>query len=413
MPMPFPPPSSTTPLPAPTAQRVRSNLPEQYSRGETDSPDTNASAPAQPPPLAPWAKDIGQESQRGPSLKEIQEAEARKAAKAEEAAAAIRKAAMEQESNLLREREKAAAATAAGLPASSTWAHGSPVSASSPWIKPIPAKVPAPGLPGPSASMSKKTLAEIQLEEELRKQKAKEVAVQSGAPPPPSKSYANLAGRPGLTNASASQLSPPPGAAPGGWATVGAGGKVRIPTGPAAQVRSASVSNIKPAVVPIKPASKPAATNGRSDSNNAMEEFNKWVHWELSRGITGVNDSKSSYEIPIVLNAANFDPLVASFQAALDVLPLDTGVIADAVYANSTTMDGRHFSEEFVRRKRLAEKGIVEKQPLTTETKSTGTSSGWSEVAKKSSSVQVKENDTGVQAAAGFKVVPSRKKGKK
>jgi PERQ amino acid-rich with GYF domain-containing protein len=77
-------------------------------------------------------------------------------------------------------------------------------------------------------------------------------------------------------------------------------------------------------------------------------------------------------------------------------------------------MDGRHFAEEFVRRKRLAEKGVVEKQPLSTDTKSASTSSGWSEVAKKSSSTvqAAKENDTSVQAA-GFKVVPSRKKGKK
>ena len=35
---------------------------------------------------------------------------------------------------------------------------------------------------------------------------------------------------------------------------------------------------------------------------------------------------------------------------------MDTGIISDAVYANSTTMDGRHFAEEFIRRKKLAEK---------------------------------------------------------
>ena len=110
MPMPFPPPSSTTPLPAPTAQRARSNLPEQYSRSQNGTPDA-----AQPPPLAPWAKEPGQEGTKGPSLKEIQEAEARKAAKAEEAAAALRKAAMEQEAALVREKEKQAAAAAAAI----------------------------------------------------------------------------------------------------------------------------------------------------------------------------------------------------------------------------------------------------------------------------------------------------------
>lgn len=106
--------------------------------------------------------------------------------------------------------------------------------------------------------------------------------------------------------------------------------------------------------------------------------------------------------------------VVASFQATLDVLPLDMGIIADAVYANSTTMDGRHFAAEFVRRKKLAEKGIVEKQPPATDSKDAASGSGWSEVAKKGSGASgpAKDSDSNTQAA-GFKVVPSRKKGKK
>lgn len=111
---------------------------------------------------------------------------------------------------------------------------------------------------------------------------------------------------------------------------------------------------------------------------------------------------------------------VATFQAALDVLPLDTGLIADAVYANSTTMDGRHFAEEFVRRKKLAERGVVEKQP---DNKG-GNGGGWSEVAKKGSSsnsaaaaaaaaAATSPRDDASMQAAGFKVVPGRKKGKK
>ncbi|KAF4974858.1 hypothetical protein FZEAL_8287 [Fusarium zealandicum] len=407
MPMPFPPPASSgTPLPAPTAQRARSNLPEQYNRSQTGTPDTSASANVQPPPLAPWAKDPGAEAQKGPSLKEIQEAEARKAAKAEEAAAAQRKAVLEQEAAALREREKSATAAAAGLPATSTWGHGSPApSAASPWAKPGPSKgVTSSSTPSASAA-SKKTLAEIQREEELRKQKASQATpVQATPPASVSKSYANLAGKPGqsiLTNAAAAAaaaaaaIAPPPGS---GWATVGAGGKVKVPTGPSSQGRSVSAANIKPTSSPIKPTSKPATLGGaKLDSGNvALDEFNKWVGRELSRGITGVND-------------------IASFQAALDVLPLDTSLIADAVYANSTTMDGRHFAEEFVRRKRLAERGIVEKQPVDSK----GNGGGWSEVAKKGSSSStaatgpVSPQDDGGMQVAGFKVVPGRKKGKK
>lgn len=101
----------------------------------------------------------------------------------------------------------------------------------------------------------------------------------------------------------------------------------------------------------------------------------------------------------------------ASFQIALDNMPLDTSIIADAVYSISNTMDGRHFAEEFVRRKGLAERGVVEKQP-----ESKGGSGGWSEVAKKGSSSNATaaaatspREDTNLQ----FKVVPSRKKSKK
>ncbi len=104
---------------------------------------------------------------------------------------------------------------------------------------------------------------------------------------------------------------------------------------------------------------------------------------------------------------------VASFQSTLEALPLDTGLIADAVYASSTTMDGRHFAEEYVRRKKLAEKGIFEKQASDNRS----SSGGWSEVAKKGSSSsqppREPEGNASAMQGAGFKVVPSRKKGKK
>jgi len=119
----------------------------------------------------------------------------------------------------------------------------------------------------------------------------------------------------------------------------------------------------------------------------------------------------------------------------LDVLPLDAGIIADAVYANSTTMDGRHFAQEFIRRKHLAEKGVIERggsEKQTTDGKAGASGSGWSEVAKKGSGgpqqapVMSALSPQGLQqgqqqqptggdsgAIAGFKVVPSRKKGRK
>ncbi|KAI1813223.1 hypothetical protein GGS20DRAFT_554275 [Poronia punctata] len=405
LPMPFPPPPSGTPLPAPAPQRIRSNLPDQYAASSrSGTPDVSSATSAQVPPLAPWAKDGSAESHKGPSLKEIQQAEALKAAQAEEAAALARRAMLEQEA--AREREKAAAA-APGLPTSSTWGAASPVSAgpvSSPWVKPVTGKAAAPTSSTPSAaSDKKKTLAEIQREEEARKQKARELAAQTGQAAAAGKRYADLASK------TSSTPLPSPGGAinaagaavtPSGWATVGAGGKVKMPpAGPPAPVRSSSTTGLKPTPSAAAPSPRPALKSSASTTGGgrqeAMEEFNKWLQSQLIRGITGVTD-------------------IDTFASTLVAFPLIPDIISDAIYANSKTMDGRHFAQEFIRRKKLAEKGVVEKQPINSPSTDAQASSagGWNEVAKKSS-----HKDTAAEAnpiqAAGFKVVPSRKKGKK
>ncbi|KAI0015008.1 hypothetical protein F4780DRAFT_765908 [Xylariomycetidae sp. FL0641] len=406
LPMPFPPPpQSSTPLPAPAPQRVKSNLPEQYASSRSGTPDVTSTTSSQPPPLAPWAKDGGAESHKGPSLKEIQEAEARKAAKADEAASAARRAMMEQEA--AREREKSTVA-APGLPTSSTWGAGSPVSASataSPWSKPAAVKTAAPGLSAAAqAADKKKTLADIQREEEARKQKAKEVAAQTGVASSAGKRYADLASK---TNAAAlsgppTNASSPTGSNASGWATVGAGGKVKVPTGPASQARPGSSTNVKPAAAAVAAAPSPrppvktvSSTSGTGRSE-AMDEFNKWLHNQLTRGITGVTD-------------------IDNFASSLLALPLMPDIISDAIYASSKTMDGRHFAQEFIRRKKLADKGVVERQPANSpsgdlQSSSTG---GWNEVARKSNHKESASGDANAMQGAGFKVVPGRKKGKK
>ncbi|CCC13771.1 hypothetical protein SMACR_07280 [Sordaria macrospora] len=403
LPMPFPPPpQANTPLAAPTAQRPASGLPARYGeRSGSGTPDTTSDAASlAPPPTAPWA---GTETQKGPSLKEIQEAEAKKAAKKEEAAAAARRAALEQEAAALREREKAAAAAHIGLPATSTWGTGSPVGApasGSPWKQPA-AKV------ATTTTGSKKTLAEIQREEELRKQKAKEAAVQasiisgSGL----GKRYADLASKTSSTSAPPGMITP--GAAAqaaaaaaatvgGGWSTVGAGGKVKMPTGPAATSRPVSTTPVKTTVLPAaKVVAKPATAALKDAKNVALEEFKKWLHRELSKGLSGVND-------------------IESFASTLLELPLDVAILSECVYGFSTTMDGRHFAEEFVRRRKLADKGIVEKDSNTGAMSSSN--GGWSEVAKKggnsAQAAAVKEEP--MAAVPGFRVVQAKKgKGKK
>ncbi|KAK3937016.1 hypothetical protein QBC46DRAFT_19818 [Diplogelasinospora grovesii] len=428
LPMPFPPPpqSSTPQIAAPTAQRPASNLPTRYGeRSASGTPDTMSDAAAlAPPPTAPWAPQPGTETQRGPSLKEIQEAEAKKAAKKEEAVAAARRAALEQEAAALREREKAAAATNSGLPATSTWGIGSPVSApatGSAWKQPAAAaaaaaKATTVGATSAASAVSKKTLADIQREEEVRKQKAKEAALQASMTSGSAmgKRYADLAGKssapPGLGNSAAPAAAPQAtaGGGGGGWSTVGAGGKVKIPTGPAAQTRTVSATTVKSPAAPIasKPVSKQTNTGSKEAKGAAMEEFLKWLHRELARGLIGVAD-------------------IDHFASSLLEMPLDPSILAEAVYSHSTTMDGRHFAEEFVRRKKLADKGVVEKQPVasTSSESKNSTNGGWNEVAKKGSSNSSNSNVNSSSTnshkeeanipGSNFRIVSAKRKGKK
>lgn len=278
LPMPFPPPQSTTPLPAPTAQRGRSTLPETLnagSRSRSETPD----AAAAPPTLAPWAKETA-EASKGISLKEIQAAEARKAAIAEEIASAQRRQIQEQELKMMANQ---ATAPAPGLPTTSTWGStGSPAGTPTPsaWAKSSPTK--APTL---SSASAKKTLADIQREEEKRK--AKETAQSTTVLPSNvtgGKRYAELASK---TAAAPATLAGP------AWSTVGAGGKVKTPVGtttgatPSYRSASGAPTPFVGAARTSRPAapSRPAA-NGQS----ANDEFTKWAKGALAKGLnTGIN----------------------------------------------------------------------------------------------------------------------------
>jgi PERQ amino acid-rich with GYF domain-containing protein len=393
LPMPFPPPQSTTPLPAPTAQRGRSNLPEALnveSRSRSETPEIASSTPS----LAPWAKEQV-EAPRGPSLKEIQEAEAKKAAKDEEIAAAQRRIVHEQEMRMLNTQ---AVAPAPGLPTTSTWGNtgspATPTNTASAWATPAASKVSAAS----KAAASKKTLADIQREEELRKQKlAAAAAASQPAAVPSGKRYADLASK---TNASV----PTTGSA---WATVGAGGKVKIPTGPAVTAppatRSVSSANIPTAsnARTARPAvtTRSATTSGPAAITSAHEEFNKWARTTLLKGLKPGYDSKYS-DFGFGFVSANM-VLVDSLMRMLSEFPPETSIIADSAYDANNLIDGRHFAEEYIRRKKQADKGVIE--PVSSAGQNSG--GGWSEVAKKGPPKE--------ESASAFKVVPNKKKGKK
>lgn len=280
LPQPFPPPQSSSPLPAPAAQRNRQNVAdalalESRSRSQTPSVETPSAT------IAPWAKESTETTaSKGPSLKEIQAMEARKAAHADELATAARRAAAEHE------RQNAPQiAPAPGLPSSANWAKpATPTAATGPsaWAKPTASKA-AVATP---VTSTKRTLAQIQREEEVRKNKAAAAAAanatNAAAPAPLAggKRYADLASK------VAPQISTGGSSA---WTTVGAGGKVKTPTTPAAPAQGASVRSTSTGTVQSTVSAKPAAKSmvAVAGKEKAHEEFQKWVRGAVGKGLNG------------------------------------------------------------------------------------------------------------------------------
>ncbi|KAL4961152.1 uncharacterized protein BDV14DRAFT_204003 [Aspergillus stella-maris] len=393
MPQPFPPPPSASPLPAPAAQRNRQNVAESLAANSRSQTQTPVEAPATS--IAPWAKEASEAPKsKGPSLKEIQEAEARSAAQREEVVAAARRA------QLLAEQERlsqAQAQQAPGLPSSANWASSgspaTPTSAGSVWGN-------TKGAATATTSTAKKTLAQIQKEEEARKQRqaaaaataaaaaAQTIASTTPAPSSAGKRYADLASK--------APAASPVSAGTGAWTTVGASGKAKAP--PVAPTGPRSTSGPVPiASSPVRPQPVTAATaapralpvSTPSNPSRAMEEFNKWAKLTLGKGL-------------------NSNINVDDFVQQLQMLPAEAEIISDSVYANSQTLDGRRFADEFIRRRKLADKGIVESVSTSALAEKNG--GGWSEVAKKGSASTPREEDT---SSAAFKMVAPRKKGKR
>ncbi|MCJ1478111.1 hypothetical protein MMC13_006787 [Lambiella insularis] len=394
LPMPFPPPQSASPLPAPAAQRNRQNVAdalaaESRSRSQTPSIDTPSAA------VAPWAKE-NFESSKGPSLKEIQESEARQTAQQEELAAAARRALAEQE----RQNQTQLTAATPGLPSSANWASGgspaTPTSGgASAWAKPLAGKQSATT----ATSTTKKTLAQIQKEEEARKSKVAAAATAANTLSgiitlPSGKRYADLAGK---------VTSPNPSGVGGAWTTVGAGGKLKPPLGtpsvtiPTPRTASGGSVTAAPATAKSKSMAAPVRSNtagGNSSGQAANDELYKWAKGALVKGL------KSS------INVDDFVRDILQF-------PSEPEILSEAVYANSQTLDGRRFAEEFIRRRKLADKGIVpEASAGVAFSTSNGSESkaggGWSEVAKKGPGNAAKD-----EPSSNFKVVVAKKKAKR
>jgi PERQ amino acid-rich with GYF domain-containing protein len=294
-----PPPPSMSPMPAPVAQR-KQNVADKFSNVSSPSPIHTPVETPTSSSIAPWAK----ESHELPklSLKEIQEAEAKKAARQEEIASVARRAALERE--VLASQQATALQPAPGLPSSANWAS-SPTStapAASVWgAKIAPRAVQTP-------STTKKTLQQIQKEEEARKQRAVTAAATApatnGQPAPgllsSGKRYADLASK--ISTAIPAGPSGPGGA----WTTVGAGGKSKTPIGASPALTRAvsgsvaTIQAIQPRPkqtmrsttlgAPIVPIVAPKAP-GQGSVVEAVEEVRRWAVRELGaylkQGISG------------------------------------------------------------------------------------------------------------------------------
>ena len=293
LPQQFPPPPSISPLPAPAAQRNRQNVADNLtldsrSRSQTPSVETPSAT------IAPWARE-NNESSKGPSIKEIQEAEALIAAQQEEITTAARRALAEQE----RQAHVQPAAQAPGLPSSANWASSaSPAipnsTNASAWAK-LAGKPPA----ATPASGANKSLAQIQKEEETRKKRlaaaqaataASNIATTSNIPG--GKRYADLASK---------ASAPPANGLGGAWTTVGAGGKLKTPSGttniatPASKPSAVSstsnpVNATKPKLATV--ASRNSSTGMVINGQAAIVELQKWAKGALSKGLNSSIDGK-------------------------------------------------------------------------------------------------------------------------
>ncbi|KAF9409148.1 hypothetical protein BGZ94_002043 [Podila epigama] len=294
---------------------------------------------------APWAKSAEEDApeRKGPSLREIQEMEAKKA---EEQRAA--------------ERQAQQAAAASGL---LDFTKG--MSGASPWQT--------------ASAPKKKTLREILQEEEaaLEKARASQAVAAAAASPPPSSNtstglaaiVAGNAGSAGKRYADTIGPKPTPVINSGPWGSSSSSAAavvakpVSIGRATSSHVATSSVSRptvdnswievdnkrgkpsaAAPVAEPVIRSAPSSHTNNNSYKNSsqsdepraASEEF---LHW-CRQALKGLQD--------VVLE--DFIQMLLSFPLNPD--PMTVEIIQDSIYAHSKSLDGRRFADEFIRRRK-------------------------------------------------------------
>lgn len=240
--------------------------------------------------------------------------------------------------------------------------------------------------PAASSAPAPKSLSQIQKEEEAARKKNSSAAGPTSAV----KKYADVLPRRAPATAAAS-AAVSESAASSPWTTVGAHGKrmgddgmpvrAQTPTAPAAhmahqyaaqqaaaaqqqQQQAAQLAAARPPA-PVAPAAPKVLT--------PAESFLQWCHGALRGLNAGVNETE-----------------LIGMLMTLPAEEESTEIIADIVYANSSTLDGRRFAAEFLKRRKIADGDSAVK---------------WSEVIQHT---EVVPQDDGWNTA--FKVVGKKKR---
>ena len=192
----------------------------------------------------------------------------------------------------------------------------------------------------------------------------------------------------------------------------------KTPITPATPATARTVSSgVLPSVQQaLRKAPSRTTTLNSAGAINAQEEFRKWAVGELKPDLNKSIGGKQPL-LCIYTSRRYTDMNVAAaedFVATLSELGNDRDMITEAVHAVTNKIDSRHFSEEFLRRKKMADKGLVDTSALSRSTASphnagNGQAGGWSEVAKKGLTKEPSRDESN----GAFRVVPAKKKGGK
>ncbi|CUA68164.1 GYF domain-containing protein mpd2 [Schizosaccharomyces pombe 972h-] [Rhizoctonia solani] len=343
-------------------------------------------APASPP--APGHATAWATTEEKPaSLRDIQEAEARKA-EARKAAERVVKVSVsapvtDEVVTVTGSWGLPQVGARVNAPGPATGANNGPA-----WTKPA------------AAPTGKKSMKEIQEEEERRKKSVAAAAAASTTKETPAATAAQQAAKRAYAESAKNVATTAPG---GAWTTVGPQGKSNLPTPAVRQPSTTSAGAAATRAVPGSSAPRPtsSASNATQPTSAAAKpakptasdetpmppslDFLKWLKESL-KGLNGIN-------------VEDFMQMLLSFP--LDPSPAVIEIISDSIYANSSTLDGRRFAAEFCQ-KRKADAAAARAKP--------GSASG-AKVPRASLAEVVKTQPKPVQSEWGFKTVQKKPKG--